>query len=50
MNGGFGLVQWTPARGYFDWAEKEELQAINMDSELERLRYELHNGLQFYVI
>lgn len=49
---GFGLAQWTPATNYIDWAvaqgyETEE-QYGQMEPNLERIQYELDNGLQFY--
>ncbi len=48
MNGGFGLVQWTPATKYIDWANSNNLAVANMDSELKRILYEVSNRLQFY--
>ncbi len=48
MSGGFGLVQWTPATKYIDWAESNNLSVANMDSELQRILYEVSAGLQFY--
>lgn len=48
MSGGFGLVQWTPATKYINWAQSNNLPVVNMDSELERILYEVSAGLQFY--
>lgn len=41
MKGGFGLVQWTPATKYINWANGKGLPYANMDSELQRLLYEV---------
>ena len=48
LKGGFGLVQWTPATNYIDWATARHLPVANMNSELERILYELDNNLQYY--
>jgi len=50
---GFGLVQWTPATNYLNWANltADEADAMApealMDSELNHIQYELINGLQW---
>jgi N-acetylmuramoyl-L-alanine amidase len=46
--GGFGLVQWTPATKYLDWASARSLPYKEMDSNLKRILYEVENGLQWY--
>lgn len=46
-SGGFGLVQWTPATKYINWAESNKLVVANMDSELKRILYEVQKGLQY---
>ncbi|MGB8455991.1 MAG: phage tail tip lysozyme [Anaerocolumna sp.] len=48
MSGGFGLVQWTPATNYINWAQGSNLPVADMDSELKRILYEVSAGLQFY--
>lgn len=48
MSGGFGLVQWTPATKYIDWANSNKLTVANMDSQLQRIIYEVANGIQYY--
>ena len=48
MNVGFGLVQWTPASKYIDWANRNCLYYLNIDSQLQRLLYEVNNGGQWY--
>jgi peptidoglycan hydrolase-like protein with peptidoglycan-binding domain len=47
LSGGFGLVQWTPATKYINWADSNNLVAANMDSELKRILYEVSNKLQY---
>ena len=44
---GFGLVQWTPSTKYTSWAQSNGLVAANMDSELQRIVYEVSAGIQF---
>jgi len=46
-NGGFGLVQWTPANKYLDWAEENGLGPNKMDSQLERIQYEVGENIQW---
>ena len=43
---GYGLVQWTPHTKYTDWAGSD--WKTNHNKQLERLIYELENGLQYY--
>lgn len=46
---GYGLVQWTPATNYIDWCTSENRSdASEMDNNLDRIIYELENGLQYY--
>lgn len=49
MDNGFGLVQWTPAKRYFDWTQKNDLPAVYMDSELQRLLYEVKTPGEQYI-
>lgn len=42
---GYGLVQWTPASKYIDWAGADW---ENGDKELDRIIYEVDNGLQWF--
>lgn len=42
---GYGLVQWTPATKYIDWAGADW---ENGDKELDRIIYEVDNGLQWF--
>lgn len=48
MSGGFGIVQWTPATKYIDWANARNLPYQEMDSNLQRILYEVENGIQYY--
>lgn len=45
---GYGLVQWTPFDKYTDWCAGRGLDPSHMDSALQRIEYELENGLQYY--
>jgi hypothetical protein len=44
---GFGLVQWTPASKYIDWANASSFPYEEMDSNLKRIEYEIEIGLQW---
>ncbi len=44
-NGGYGLVQWTPYTKYSNWAGND--WDTDHDLQLDRIRYELLNGLQW---
>ncbi len=39
---GFGLVQWTPATKYIDWATQEGLSYDDIDGQLKRILYEVY--------
>lgn len=45
---GYGLVQWTPFTKYTEWCASRGLVASSMDAALQRIEYELENGLQYY--
>lgn len=45
---GYGLVQWTPATKYLEWCSNNGLEPSHMGSALQRIEYELENGLQYY--
>ena len=49
LNGGFGLVQWTPATKYRNWhyAYFGDADYTNGDKQLSRIIYEVNNGLQW---
>lgn len=47
-SGGFGLVQWTPATKLISWANSMRLDYQDIDTQLERIEYELANGIQYY--
>lgn len=45
---GFGLVQWTPWQKYTSWCEQNGYDwRNNYDYELDRIQYEMENGLQW---
>ena len=48
MNVGFGLVQWTPASKFINWANENGLYYLNIDSQLMRILYEVENKIQWY--
>lgn len=47
LNGGFGLVQWTPASKYIDWANNNGFVPASMNGNLQRILYEVVNNLQW---
>jgi hypothetical protein len=47
LDRGYGLVQWTPASKYIDWANANGLPWDNGDSQLSRIDYEQQNGIQW---
>src|SRR5699024_5740954 len=47
MSGGYGLVQWTPASNYINWANSNGYNIGDINGQIERLNYELENGLQY---
>ena len=44
---GFGLVQWTPATKYLNWCYERDLEPGAMDSNLERILWEVENSQQW---
>lgn len=46
---GYGLVQWTPFNKYTIWARDNHPPYNSMDSQLERINYEVANGIQWIV-
>jgi LysM repeat protein len=48
LDRGYGLVQWTPASKYIDWANANGLSWSLGDSQLARIDYEKANGIQWY--
>lgn len=45
---GFGLVQWTPATKLIEWANDNGLDYKDIDTQLQRIIWELENGVQYY--
>ena len=43
----YGLVQWDPYTKYTQWATNLGFDYSTMDSNLDRINYELENGLQW---
>lgn len=50
LDRGYGLVQWTPASKYIDWATAQGLDYSLGDSQLDRIDYEQQNGIQWIPI
>ena len=48
MSGGYGLVQWTPATKYINWAKSNNLVYQDIISQCKRLEWEVANNQQFY--
>jgi hypothetical protein len=44
---GFGLVQWTPYQNYMNWVAGTQYDYKSMEGNLERILYEVANGLQW---
>lgn len=44
---GFGLVQWTPATKLKEWADKNNLDYTDIDTQLARIIWEISNGDQY---
>jgi hypothetical protein len=44
---GFGLVQWTPASKYINWAQASGLDWTLGDSQLSRIDYEVNENIQW---
>jgi hypothetical protein len=47
-SGGFGIVQWTPATKYIDWAKARGYDYKTMDSNLKRILYEVDHNIQWF--
>jgi hypothetical protein len=47
MSMGFGLVQWTPASKYTNWADSNGYSWGDINGQLHRLQYEIDNGVQW---
>lgn len=44
---GFGLVQWTPYSKYTDWCVSNNLDYWDIDSQLQRISYEVDQKIQW---
>lgn len=47
MNGGYGLVQWTPASKYINWAKNSGLDYKDVISQCKRILWEVDTNQQF---
>lgn len=48
LDGGYGLVQWTPASKYIDWANQHGYPIGDINGQIDRINWELANGAQWY--
>lgn len=48
LEGGYGLVQWTPATKYINWAELSGYQKDDINAQIERIQYEVDAKIQWY--
>lgn len=48
LNDGYGLVQWTPASKYIDWANSNGYALGGMEGQIARFDYEVENQIQWY--
>ena len=46
---GYGLVQWTPYSNFTDWCAKKGLDYWDIDSQLQRIDWEVEHGDQWIV-
>lgn len=46
--GGYGLVQWTPATKLFEWCIEYDFIYSDIDAQLNRLLWEVENNEQYY--
>ena len=46
--GGYGLVQWTPKSKLVNWANARGLNYRTVETQCQRIQWELENGEQFY--
>jgi len=49
LKGGYGLVQWTPASKFRDWAAQRGLNPATVEAQMERIKWEADNKQQFYM-
>jgi hypothetical protein len=47
LSGGYGLVQWTPATKYRDWAKARRMDPAALSSQITRIIWERDNNVQF---
>ncbi|UTC25178.1 peptidase [Cytobacillus phage Bfsp1] len=47
MNMGFGLVQWTPASKFTNWADSMGYEWGDIDGQIARIQYEKANNVQW---
>lgn len=48
LDGGYGLVQWTPATKLFSWMDENGYTRDDYEGQLARIKWERDNGEQYY--
>ncbi len=48
MSGGYGLVQWTPASKFINWANGNGYDYKSLDAQLKRIEWEVVNEQQWF--
>lgn len=43
LNGGYGVVQWTPATKFLDWAAQQGISRTSLSGQVKRILYEVEN-------
>jgi hypothetical protein len=46
--GGYGLVQWTPKSKLVDWCSERGLDYRTIDSQCQRIQWEMENNVQWF--
>ncbi|MTD42459.1 peptidoglycan DD-metalloendopeptidase family protein [Erwinia sp. CPCC 100877] len=46
--GGYGLVQWTPKSKLVDWCNERGLDYRTIDSQCQRIQWEMENNVQWF--
>ncbi|MHC5229036.1 phage tail spike protein [Enterococcus sp. LJL99] len=46
--GGYGLVQWTPKSKLVDWCNEQGIDYRTLDSQCQRIQFEVNNNIQWF--
>lgn len=47
-NRGYGVVQWTPATNFTNWATANGYEITSGEAQMKRIEYEYNAGIQYY--